>query len=425
MNKPATSDNEPNMPIQNTEVWRIDSHAEANRCTEEEILSVIQSSRLWLKFPVHIEAEYLDKHIPRAIRRLHVLTPLMLLLYLILISGIVVAIPEHQFWLWVAIDSWVTVAILGVFLISYFSTFNRWYQWYASCGSAVVIGVSIALAGAFPLGPSTPLSYAGVIFAVLIIYTCVGLTFPWVVTAGLLGGAIGVSLTYFMGATVNWSLLHRTYTCASILGIGLSYALENQDRKNFLNTYLLRLTVAKGEALAEQLKALSRQDSLTGLANRRHLDDILESELKRALRQMQPLTVMIIDVDYFKIYNDQLGHLAGDECLRQIAKLFLNMTKRSGELAARYGGEEFVLVYPVMNEELAEQQAIRLLEHMEILALPHPNGRLVSFSIGIKVCAPDTNLTIEGILHDADAALYSAKANGRRGYVIFDQTPEP
>lgn len=422
MNRPITSTEDKPVPMQSAEVSAMYAPLNENSCTEEEILAVIKVKNRWLKFPAQLEAQYLDKHIPKAIRRLHVLTPLMLLLYFILISGIIVAIPDSDFMLWLAIDGWVTIAILGVMLISYFPRFNRWYQWYSACGSAVVIGVSITVTGVFPLGPSAPLTYAGIIFAVLIIYTCVGLTFQWVVTAGLLGGLLGVTLTYFMGKSVDWSLLHRTYTCANILGMGLSYALENQERKNFLSTYLLRLTVLKGEHLAKQLDALSRQDSLTGLANRRHLSELLNDELNRALRQRQPLTVMMIDVDYFKVYNDKLGHLAGDECLRQISQLFLTMTKRSGELAARYGGEEFVLVYPVMDADLAEQQALRLLESIESFALPHPNGNLVTFSIGIAVCTPTEAVSVEQLLQDADAALYSAKENGRNRYAFYNKS---
>jgi len=422
MNRPTTATEEKPVPLQGAEVSAINNPIEAQNYTEDEILAVIKAKKRWLTFPAQLEAQYLEKHIPRAIRRLHVLMPLMLILYLILISGIVVAIPESDFLLWLAIDGWVTIAIFGVLLISFFSKFNRWYQWYSSCGSAVVIGVSITITGVFPLGPSAPLTYAGIIFAVLIIYTCVGLTFQWVVTAGLLGGTLGVTLTYLMGAQVDWSLLHRTYTCASILGMGLSYALENQERQNFLNTYLLRLTVLKGENLAKQLDALSRQDSLTGLANRRHLNEFLNSELNRALRQQQPLTVMMIDVDYFKVYNDQFGHLAGDECLRQIAKLLSSKTKRSGELAARYGGEEFVLVYPVMDADLAEKQAILLLKTIEALAVSHPNGHPVTFSIGIAVYLPTENANLEQMLHDADAALYMAKENGRNRYEFYNKS---
>jgi diguanylate cyclase (GGDEF)-like protein len=422
MNRPITSNAEKTALTHSAEPLAVNDSKITDSFTEDEILAVLTSKSRWLTFPAQLETLYLDKHIPSAIRRFHMLTPLMLLLYVIFISGIIVVIPERDFVRWLAIDGWVTVAILGVMLISYFSRFNRWYQWYSACGSAVVIGVSITVSNMFPFGSSMPLPYAGIIFSVLAVYTCVGLTFPWVITAGVSGGILGAALAYLMGASLDWSLLHRTYTCANLLGAGLSYALENQERKNFLNTYLLRLTVLKGENLAKQLDALARHDSLTGLANRRHLGDLLNDELNRAVRQRQPLTVMMIDVDYFKLYNDNRGHLAGDECLRQISQLLSTMTQRSGELAARYGGEEFVLVYPVMDANLAEQQALRLLEALEALALPHPNGNFVTFSIGIAVCSPTEGTSIKQLLHHADAALYSAKENGRNRYAFYNKS---
>jgi diguanylate cyclase (GGDEF)-like protein len=394
--------------------------------TAAEIRATLDANNRWLRFPEPLETLYLAKHIPRAIKHLHVLTPLMIVLYLLLISGIVAALPDSDFRFWLTIDIWVSVAVIAVLILSFFPAFNDWYQWYAACAGAVIIALSISICNIIPLGSSAPLSYAGIIFAVLIVYTSIGITFFWGLAAGVFGGIVGVLLTYFLNSTVDWALLSRTYGCASILGIGLSYALENQERKNFLHMSLLHLTVQKGEDLAKQLEALSRQDAMTGLANRRHLDEVLDSEVKRALRQNDPLTVMIIDVDYFKVYNDTHGHLAGDECLRQIAQLLLIMTQRGGELAARYGGEEFVLVYPAMDTPLAQQQAIRLLEGMETLALPHPNGDAVTFSIGVAVYAPIKGSTscidVEQLLRNADTALYSAKKNGRNRYVFNPDT---
>jgi diguanylate cyclase (GGDEF)-like protein len=218
---------------------------------------------------------------------------------------------------------------------------------------------------------------------------------------------------------VNWSLVSRIYFCSSILGLGLSYALENQDRKNFLNTLLLRITIKKGNDLAKQLDLLSRLDALTGLANRRHLDLILTDEWNRAVRKAQPLTLMLIDVDFFKSYNDQFGHIAGDHCLRQIAQVLTQMTQRSGELAARYGGEEFVLLYPSMDIEMAKVQATRLLEQMKTEAISHPNGSTVSVSIGICALTPTQEISVAQLLHNADTALYKAKENGRNRYEIY------
>jgi diguanylate cyclase (GGDEF)-like protein len=392
--------------------------------TEEELSAALQFKNLFLSFPTPLEQLYLDQHIPRAIRRFHVLLPVITFLYAIIVTGIIGILPKSSFALWTTIVISVTLGILCTMALSFFPRFNPWTKWYGAFGGAVVISATIIITNLFPLGQNSPLLYGGIIFSILIVYTCVGLTIFWGLGANLIGGLSAIFIMNFMNIEVNWSLLDRIYICSSILGLGISYALENQERKNFLNTLLLRLTIQKGEDLAKQLESLSRLDALTGIANRRHLDEVLDAEWSRALRQHQPMTIMMIDVDYFKIYNDKLGHLAGDECLRQIAQLLAEMTLRSGELAARYGGEEFVLVYPAMDISLAQQQAIRLIQHMEQLAIPHPNGNFVSFTIGLSVSTPTPEVNIAQLLHHADTALYKAKENGRNRYELYIEQRE-
>lgn len=421
MNNPTTSDEGNMEPIHSTKESKLDAFALKHDITEAELSAALQSKNRLLIFPEKLERIYLDQHISRSIRRFHVLLPIILFLYAILVSGIIDVIPKQSLTLWTTIVVSVTTSILFMMALSFFKSFNRWFKWYGMIGSAIVIAATIIITNLFPLGQNSPLLYAGIIFGILVIYTCVGLTFHWGLWANLLGGFAAVVIMGSLDIQVNWSLLNRLYLCSSILGIGLSYALESQERLNFLNTFLLRLTVRRGEDLARQLDDLSRHDSLTGLANRRHLDEMLDVEWNRTLRQKHPLTLMLIDVDHFKSYNDTLGHLAGDHCLRQVAKMLGSMAKRSGELAARYGGEEFVLVYPVMDAHLAEEQAIRLLERMAHLALPHPNGNSVSFSIGIAGCVPMEGASVEQLLLNADEALYKAKANGRNRYEFFSK----
>lgn len=393
--------------------------AQTYEATEDELSTALLSKNRLLTFSDNLEQLYLAQHIPRAIRRFHVLLPVIFFLYAVIITGIIGIIPESSFTLWLTIVISISISILCTMALSFFPKFNHWVKWYGALGSAVVISATIIITNLFPLGQNSPLLYAGIIFSILIVYTCVGMPFLWGLSANLVGGLSAVIIMNFSHIIVNWSLLNRIYICSSILGLGLSYALENQERKNFLNTLLLRITIQKGEDLAKQLESLSRQDSLTGLANRRHLDTVLDDEWNRALRQNLPITIMLIDVDYFKHYNDKFGHLSGDECLRKISQLLARMTKRSGELAARYGGEEFVLVYPAMDVKLAKEQATRLIEQIADLAIPHPSGDSVSFSIGLSVSTPVPEVDIAQLLHNADIALYKAKQNGRNRYELF------
>lgn len=382
-------------------------------------------SHFWtLRFPDVLEQQYRASHHLRAITSFHYRAPIILLLYAILISGIIDLLPVGSYMRWLNIYGWVGVVVIVAWVLSYISLFDRWFDWYVTIGSLIATGLSIAVANVIALSSSTILTHAGIMYAMIIIYSFVGLRFPLATFAGWAGGLYGFWLTRHLGGEMDWQLLHRTYTGTSILGMCLAYALDRQERKNFLQACLLRQSLDDVERLAATLNGLSRQDALTGLANRRHLDEMVNHEWSRAMRQQQSLTLMLIDVDLFKTYNDRLGHQAGDACLQQIAQVLGSLAQRSGELAARYGGEEFVLLFPGMEDDAAQIQAERLMARMAELALPHPDHqqRWVTFSIGIAVTIPSMPMTVEQFIRQADAALYKAKANGRNRYEFFNDT---
>ncbi|MBU1489855.1 MAG: diguanylate cyclase [Gammaproteobacteria bacterium] len=168
-------------------------------------------------------------------------------------------------------------------------------------------------------------------------------------------------------------------------------------------------------AANELLRELNRRDPLTGIANRRHFDEVKDIELRRAQRRDQPLSVLMCDVDHFKLYNDNYGHSAGDQCLQQIAQLLTQVFCRAGELVARLGGEEFAVLLPGLDAEQAQhstQRLHRLLEQHPIAHAYSPVAPYVTLSIGVAQlgAAPDD---FEALLQRADAALYRAKHQGR------------
>ncbi len=168
------------------------------------------------------------------------------------------------------------------------------------------------------------------------------------------------------------------------------------------------------EANAE-LARLSFTDTLTGISNRRHFDGVLETEWRRGMREELPLSVLLIDVDFFKKVNDEFGHQTGDEVLREMGKLLAAHAQRGADLAARYGGEEFVLVLPGTVTADAIDQGERLRAAVEQMALPHilPAGRRLTISVGVATCVPAQENSATQLLADADAALYRAKSGGR------------
>lgn len=181
--------------------------------------------------------------------------------------------------------------------------------------------------------------------------------------------------------------------------------------------YALRREISRSAAFELELERLSLQDSLTGLANRRNFNYRLHYEMSRVARSGQPLSLMILDIDFFKRFNDEYGHIEGDRCLQAVASALADSAKREGDLVARYGGEEFVVLLPGCGNSHAEKLAEELRERVWSLNIPHrgnPTGR-VTISVGYHtldmITAPDENE--ESFTQKADGALYRAKNSGR------------
>jgi diguanylate cyclase (GGDEF)-like protein len=171
-----------------------------------------------------------------------------------------------------------------------------------------------------------------------------------------------------------------------------------------------------------ELEKLSRQDGLTGIANRRYFDSYLVSELRRGARERQSLSLILSDVDHFKAFNDCYGHQAGDDCLRRVAAALSSAGRRPADLAARYGGEEFAMVLPGTVIEGAVDVAQAVSRVIEGLAIPHARSAVspkVTLSQGIVALTPEKETSSEDMIKRADQALYLAKQQGRNRYVVF------
>ena len=163
----------------------------------------------------------------------------------------------------------------------------------------------------------------------------------------------------------------------------------------------------------EKLEALTLTDSLTGVSNRRHFDKVFQEECRRSVRTNQPLVIGMVDVDWFKSYNDLYGHVGGDACLRRVATAMKGCLRRPGDLFARYGGEEFVFLAPTSDTKNGLKLASLLVELVSSLRIDHlgsPNGH-VTISAGIVCAVPGSRF--EDLIDMADAALYQAKRDGR------------
>jgi diguanylate cyclase (GGDEF)-like protein len=169
-------------------------------------------------------------------------------------------------------------------------------------------------------------------------------------------------------------------------------------------------------AANRRLEVLATQDGLTGLSNRRHFDEMLDGEFRRAMRDGTSLSLVMIDIDYFKLFNDRYGHPAGDDCLRTVGLTIKDALRRPSDLAARYGGEEFVVLLPNTPENGAVTVAEHILDAIRALRIIHDASpeKIVTISLGVATLIPERDLhRPEDLVKAADRMLYTAKAVGR------------
>jgi diguanylate cyclase (GGDEF)-like protein len=173
------------------------------------------------------------------------------------------------------------------------------------------------------------------------------------------------------------------------------------------------------EEANQELQRLAVLDGLTQVANRRCFDQYLNSEWQRLVREQAPLSLILGDIDFFKLYNDTYGHQAGDECLKEVASAIRRAVKRSTDLVARYGGEEFAIILPYTVVEGAIRVAEQIRAEVKALAIAHVNSQAsqqISLSLGIASVVPTLESSPAMLISAADTALYQAKAAGRDRY---------
>lgn len=224
-----------------------------------------------------------------------------------------------------------------------------------------------------------------------------------------------MQLNYQTG--IDYALIWKLGALGVLAGTFLIY------RQRYMSQYNEKLATLNHELLQanRKLETMSYIDGLTQISNRRRFDMVLSMEWQRCERNRHPLTLIMIDIDYFKLYNDRYGHLAGDDCLKKVARTLSQASGRAADFAARYGGEEFAVILPDTDEKGGQAVAEKIMADIKALEIPHETSlvkKYVSVSMGVASMVPIATLAPMHIVDSADRLLYRAKKQGRNQYAF-------
>ena len=377
---------------------------------------LLQAGWLRFRFPRSLEQEFRHYHATASARTFRSTVFYVLLLYLVLGIGIMIIIPSETLGSWPLGYSAVTLLILAAVALSRSHRLDTWHQQYVTAlafPGMVVLTVLPEFTGAPVMKQAATI---GTVHAAVVIGSVLGLRAGPAALAMWGGGYLGVVAILVSGQSLSWLLTHQTLTAGCAVGTVVAWLMERQSRQVFLQQSLLSLEKARSDDMAERMKEMSREDGLTGLANRRHFDEVLNLEWQRCMRDGASLSLMFIDVDFFKPYNDEYGHQAGDDCLQRLGRILADHARRPGDLAARYGGEEFVVLYPQTGPRSLEQMADKLLRAVADERMPHGHSSVadhITVSIGTACIVPEQSYNPEQLVAAADHAVYEAKNKGR------------
>ncbi|HXR88741.1 MAG TPA: diguanylate cyclase [Steroidobacteraceae bacterium] len=359
---------------------------------------------LRLRFPPELEAEFLLSY--RAAARRWV----RLSMLVVLCTSLGFAVIDH----WVLIGPHLPQAdmvrfglqlplVIIILVMTTERFYGRWYQPSIQV-AAPLFGIGTVLMAMQATPDQLPLVAARLLLATFYFYSMLGLTLGAAFRTNLVVVSCYVAAA-LAGDVAHTVAIYQTYVllCANVIGGAGCYALEHANRIAFLER--------------RRLAEVAMHDGLTGLLNRAALDEQVRALWRHAERDRLPVSVVLIDIDHFKAYNDHYGHQAGDRCLREVAAAVkLAARRRPLDLVARYGGEEIIAVLFGADSAHAEEVAIAVKEGVTKLHLEHlasPTRPYVTVSVGVATLGPGAGYSHDNAVQLADRALYAAKAGGR------------
>ncbi len=318
--------------------------------------------------------------------------------------------------------AFVVPLLLVSLVISYFTKNEIFIQWLGTL-NMLVSGTSAVLMMLWDPGVGGYIYIGGVLLIILYAYIFLRLRFFYATLSGWGLCLIYVVMALFFKKGSFSVFVSNSFFCliANTIGMSASYTFEVNMREQYLNAMGMK-------RVHRELQRLSNLDPLTKIANRRFFDTRLQVFFDRARLTGSPISTIVIDVDFFKSYNDSLGHQSGDDCLVRIADRVNRHAKRAGDLTARYGGEEFAVILVDTASDAAVRIAEEIREDVRAIAIPHPCSPIapvVTISLGVATLTPGEHDTPEKLIRAGDLALYESKAKGRnRVSVSFGFPPD-
>lgn len=365
----------------------------------------------WLRFERSLEETYRRESFRQIKVRLRftLLIALGLAVSVILLDTLVVrtTVPGY-------ITVWRYGVLIPALAITFLATFLpepwRWYRRIATVlGPVILASATVLIVNIEAQGNQS--IFGVLVLAITFVYYLVGLSFYGAIVTNLVGIMTFVISAKVLGLAQTMVIYQFVVLLfASVVGATLAHNLEWLQRESWLEQRLLEETADR--------------DGLTGLYNRRRFEMNLAFTWEQGLRESRPLALMMIDVDYFKLFNDRYGHQAGDEALKQVANVLAGAARRPLDIATRYGGEEFVVLLYDTTHDHAVLVAERILQDVRELGIANATSTasdVITVSIGLAHVMPTAGRSMEGLLQIADQGLYIAKDSGRNRLEVMTQ----
>lgn len=385
-----------------------------------------------LRFPDPWEGIFRAEYAEQSVFQARIAAVIGIVLYMLFGFRDLFLAPEIITAVWIIRYGLVMPLLVLVLVLTFIKPLRKYVLWLAMLAILAVGGGVFAVSSVM----SRPLNYmidTGLIPIIIFACTVSRMRFYQALACTLLlffmyqGFAFynGADAPFFMGSEPYQ--IHQAFSflvlIVIMIGLFACYLLEYRVRENFLQNMMLQEEGQRLRGLTAVLQQLSSTDGLTGLFNRRHFMQAFDAEWRRCQRENRPLGLILLDIDYFKPFNDNYGHQPGDEVLKKVGAALKGVAKRGGEMAARYGGEEFILLFPEQDLEGIRKVAAKVNQVIRDLQIPHEYSQVesvVTCSVGAVSLYPSNDYTLEQIIEKADENLYGAKEGGRNGFVAVE-----